>query len=901
MKDEWLSASAFANVALVDAMYASYLSNPQEVSHSWRRLFQQFDKRHPGRGSDGAHAELRIARLIHRYRSYGHLHARLNPLLQAAPPLPDVLQLDALGFSSDEWGVAFPTLGLLPVREAPLSDIIERLRGIYCDTVGFEYMGLQSPQLEAWLQEQIEQKPRQLSIEEKRMILQQLNRCELFEKFLHTKYVGQKRFSLEGGETLIPILSAVVKASADSGIDSCIIGMAHRGRLNVLSNILDKSYETIFSEFEERYLPDSFEGSGDVKYHKGFNSTLTTADGRAMHVMLCPNPSHLEAVNPVVEGMARALQDQGMATLPILIHGDAAISGQGIVYETLQLYNLAGYTTGGTLHIIINNQIGFTTQPEEGRSTHYCSDIARTFDAPVFHVNGEDPETCVTATLLALTIRQRFHCDVFINLHCYRKYGHNESDEPAYTQPLEYHTIRSKQPVRECYRDTLIRQGVVERHIAEQLEEEFKEKLNQKLDSIRNAESSASPPPYSCAGGAFDYVDVDTRVDIATLARVTEALCTLPKMSIPHKKIATLLEERRSMVISDTPQPLDWGMAELLAYATLLDGGTPVRLAGQDSGRGTFSHRHALITDQESGTVYCPLQQLGRCEIVNSPLSEYAALGFEYGYSLATPNGLTLWEAQFGDFANGAQVIIDQFLVNDEQKWDQSNRLVLLLPHGYEGQGPEHSSARIERFLSLSGNNNIFVAYPTTPAQMFHLLRRQVLAPWRKPLVIFTPKGLLRHPRCVSSLEALSDQTFQEIIDDNVDPTAIETLVFCSGRFYYDLTDARDAYAASSVACVRVEQLCPIDNAAFTAIIDQYSQIKECVWVQEEPLNMGAWTFIRPHLEALLPDTIPLSVIGRPASAASASGSHFLHREGHNAIIETLFNRETHQSRSPQP
>ena len=713
MNSEWLSASAFANVALVDAMYNKYLSNPKEVTESWRHLFQQFDSSHATTYDESAHAELRIANLINSYRTYGHLYAHINPLEESPPELPSELQLTTLGFDQRDLHLPFPTLNLLPVKQAPLTTIIKTLETIYCGKIGFEYMGINAPDVEAWLQEQLEQQQHAITIKEKERILEQLNRCELFEKFLHTKYVGQKRFSLEGGETLIPILGAIVEEGADLGIKDFVIGMAHRGRLNVLSNILNKSYETIFSEFEERYLPNTFEGSGDVKYHKGFSSTLTTADGKRVDVTLCPNPSHLEAVNPVVEGMAHALQHQtsnGTETIiPILIHGDAAIAGQGIIYETLQLYDLPGYSTGGTLHIVINNQIGFTTHPEQGRSTHYCTDIARAFRAPVFHVNGEEPESCIYATLLALAIRQRFHCDVFIDLYCYRKYGHNESDEPAYTQPLEYSAIRKKQPIRELYRDALIKQGVVERHVAEALEEKYKQHLQKELDGIKERE--LAPPSYSST--TFEWSSVDTAVDGATLATLSSEMCRLPDGFNAHKKIAALLEDRRKMILGDDRKPIDWGMGELLAYATLLNKGTPIRLAGQDCGRGTFSHRHALITDQQSGEVDCPLKRLGRCDIFNSPLSEYAALGFEYGYTLGCPEGLTIWEAQFGDFANGGQVIIDQFIVNGEQKWNQTSKLVLLLPHGYEGQGPEHSSARIERFLSLCGDDNLFAIYPT--------------------------------------------------------------------------------------------------------------------------------------------------------------------------------------------
>lgn len=762
-------------------------------------------------------------------------------------------------------------------------------------------MGVQNPQLEQWLQQYIEPTrfKIKLPIGQKKMILQYLNKSELFEVFLHTKYTGQKRFSLEGGETLIPILAAIINTGADIGMEEYVLGMTHRGRLNVLSNILNKSYADIFSEFEEGYIPITFEGTGDVKYHKGFTSTIRTLRGGEAKIDLTPNPSHLEAVNPVVEGQVKAKQvkfdDDIMKEriVPILIHGDAAVSGQGIVYETMQLYRLKGYSTGGTIHIVINNQIGFTTLPRDGRSTKYCSDIAKTFQAPVFHVNAEDPEGCVHATNLAVQLRQKFHCDVIIDLNCYRKYGHNEADEPAFTQPLEYQIIRSKKLIREIYRDDLIRQGVLERQMAEDLEEEFKKSLQLALSEIKILKN---PKPKKKAvktkkkeGDLFK--PIETGVSKETLVKLAERFCHIPEGLTVHRKLERLIKDRLAMAKED--KPIDWGMGEIFTYASLLWEGIHVRLTGQDCCRGTFSHRHVLWMDQVAERAYFPLKHLerdqARFDAINSPLSEYGCLGFEYGYSMGYPEALVIWEAQFGDFANGAQVMIDQFISSAEQKWGLKNSVVLLLPHGYEGQGPEHSSARVERFLQLCGDDNMQVVYPTSPAQLFHLLRRHVLKPMMKPLIVLTPKGLLRHPKCVNSLIDFTKGSFQEIQDDPVPPKKAKRLVFCSGRIYYDLIAERERVKNGNLAIVRIEQLYPLNRERLKALIKKYKGYKTCYWVQEEPRNMGAWNFIKPYLSDLLPDKEAPIYVGREDSASPAAGTLALHKKKHREIMRTLF------------
>lgn len=899
---ERLIQSGYDNLDLIEEMYDRYQRDPSSVDPTWRTAFTSMipDGMPISISIDqSAPADLRVDRLIRSYRTWGHLKAAINPIRTSPPEQPWQLDLGVMGFKESELDTLFPTNGLIKESEAPLREIIDILESIYCSKIGVEYMGIQNLEMQQWIQEKIEPNRFQieLTIDQKRSILQHLNKSELFEVFLHTKYVGQKRFSLEGGETLIPILAALIDTGAGLDIEEFVLGMAHRGRLNVLSNILEKSYTQIFSEFEEGYIPLSFEGSGDVKYHKGFSSKVDL-NGKEVDIRLTPNPSHLEAVNPVVLGQVRAYQDmtgdnKRKHSLPILIHGDAAIAGQGIIYETLQLYGLEGYSTGGAIHLVINNQIGFTTTPESGRSTHYCTDIARAFDAPVFHVNAEDPEGCVAATHLAIELRQKFQCDVFIDLNCYRKYGHNEGDEPAFTQPHEYELIRSKKPIREIYRDYLINQGVLERKMAEALEVEFKEALQEALTGLRLPEKEKNQEALPKEGKKKKdlFGTAETGVDLKTLKSVAETICTIPKNVTVHRKLQKLIKERMEM--AKGKKGVDWGMGESLAYATLLNENRTIRLSGQDSCRGTFSHRHAVWMDQEEEKEYCPFDQLkGNFYVYNSPLSEYAVLGFEFGYSFLRPDALVLWEAQFGDFCNGAQIIIDQFISTSEMKWGQTNSVTLLLPHGYEGQGPEHSSARMERFLSLCGDQNMQVVYPTLPVQMFHILRRQATMQMDKPLVIFTPKGLLRHPECVNDIADFSKGSFQEILDDPQKPKKVKTLVFCSGRIYYDLNAERRKRKVKDMAIVRIEQLYPLHEEKLSELINRYKGFKTCYWVQEEPENMGAWDFIRPELRRLLPKDMSPEYIGRNQSASPAAGSFALHQRQHREIIEALFGKE---------
>ena len=903
---EALFQSGVYNIELIEQMYEKYTKEAGLVDPSWRDVFDRLKHLKskppsPSPISGSASGDFRIYHLIDAYRTYGHLMAKTNPIATHLVEEPRQLHLERMGFAPEELTQSFPTCGLLEKPLAPLQDIIDVLRKIYCGNIGVEYMRIQDPYLEQWLQENIEPShfKIKLTIDQKKMILQHLNKSELFEVFLHTKYVGQKRFSLEGSETFIPILASVIDTGTDLGIRVFVLGMAHRGRLNVLSNILDKSYAQIFSEFEEGYIPLSFEGSGDVKYHKGFSSVIRSNTGHEATIVLAPNPSHLEAVNPVVEGqvLAKQILEEDLkkeAIVPVLIHGDAAISGQGIVYETLQLYKLEGYATGGTVHIIINNQIGFTTLPKDCRSTPYCSAIARTFNAPVFHVNAEDPESCVHVTNLAVAMRQKFHCDVFIDLCCYRKYGHNEADEPAFTQPLEYQLIRSKKSIREIYRDDLIQQGVLERQMAEALEEEFKASLQEALAGTKFHETRKVSTPVPKAAVSEEktlFEPAKTAVAKEVLQTVVERSCHVPDGLIVHPKLEKLIKERVAMGLGE--KPLDWGMGEILAYGTLLWEGIDVRLSGQDSCRGTFSHRHALWMDQVFEKGYYPLKHLkshqGRFDLFNSPVSEYAVLGFEYGYSQANLKALVIWEAQFGDFSNGAQIIIDQFISTGEMKWGQKNGIVLFLPHGYEGQGPEHSSARIERFLTLCGDNNMQVVYPTVPAQLFHLLRRHMLKPIRKPLVVFTPKGLLRHPECTSPLESFSEGSFREILDDPASSEGAKRLVFCSGRIFYDIVAERKKRDVTDMAIVRIEQLYPFHCDRIKQLLAKYEQAEEFYWVQEEPKNMGAWGFIRPILRGVLSGKGEPKYVGRLRSASPAAGSYALHKKEHAAIMEKLF------------
>ncbi len=885
------STASFSNLPLMETLYQQYLKDPASVDSSWRAFFDGFE--FGGKiGGGEAGPELKVYALIEGYRTYGHLLADFNPIAGKKKTDVPELALQHFGFSPKDLGQTVPTCGFLKEKEVPLQTLIDALKKTYCNRIGIEYMGLGNPQMEAWLQKKIEPHfDLPLTKEEKLSIFDSMNKAELFEAFIHIKYTGQTRFSLEGCETFIPVISSLVDTGALLGVSGIILGMAHRGRLNVLANILGKSYGQIFNEFEAHYEPDVEEASGDVKYHKGFAGTVTARSSKSLNFVLTPNPSHLEAVDPVVEGQARAEQQRKSSKeiLPVLVHGDAALAGQGVIYETLQLCKLRGYRTGGTLHIVINNQIGFTTLPQDSRSTLYCTDIAKGFGAPVFHVNAEDPQGCVQVAKLALELRQEFGCDVFIDLCGYRKYGHNEGDEPMFTQPLEYQLIKNKKSIREIYRDQLIEQGVITQAEAQGAEAQFKESLHKELESQKS-----QPPKEEKLAPQEARAPVETKVSAETLLSLAREFSTVPSGFNVHPKIQRHLGERLAMVTSDPNKPtIDWGMGEHLAFASILNDHIHIRLSGQDTRRGTFSHRHAMWVDQVNAAKYFPLSHLkqgqGLFDVFNSPLSEYAVLGFEFGYSLMYPEALIIWEAQYGDFDNGAQIIIDQFLTSSEQKWSHRSSLTLMLPHGYEGAGPEHSSGRIERFLQLAGNDNIRIVNCTNPAQLFHVLRRQALSPIKKPLILFTPKALLRHPLFVSPLSAFTSGTFQEILDDPSAPPQPKKLLLCSGKVYYDLIAEREKRKVETLAVVRIEQLYPLNMERLVELLKKYTGIEQCLWVQEEHSNMGAWEYIRPLLTEALQGKCPLNYAGRERSASPAAGTHALHKKQLAALMEDAF------------
>jgi 2-oxoglutarate dehydrogenase E1 component len=834
-----MSYARFEHLPEMDRLYQLFLQDPESVESSWRHFFEgmQFvSQAAPPQGDS----------LVDAYRRYGHLKASCNPL--SSP------------------------------REVPqLRSSDPMLETAYCGAMGVEYMHIEDPRLKEWIQTRFETQRGGPSAPEKLQVLEHLTKAELFEAFLHTKYVGQKRFSLEGIESLIPLIQALIERGGQLGLKEVMLGMSHRGRLNVLANVLGKSYAQIFREFEAHYVPELREGTGDVKYHKGFIGALGSVG-----VTLAANPSHLESVDPLVEGMARALQEKtGMkSVLPLLIHGDAAVAGQGVVYETLQLMKLPGYATGGTVHVIVNNQIGFTTSPCDGRSTTYCSDIAKAFEAPVFHVNAEHPLSCALAARLAIEIRQEFGCDVFIDLNGYRKYGHNEGDEPTFTQPLEYAKIRSRPSIYTLFCQELVREGVLQEGEVKARGEAFKEALQQELGAIP---LGGSTPKEASIAEAPPHLPTAVLAD--TLQQLAKQFCAIPEGMRVHPKIQRLLHDRLEMMQGK----IDWGMGEHLAMASLLNEHIPIRLSGQDVGRGTFSHRHALWVDQVTGKPYFPLSHLGAFKAYNSPLSEYAVLGFDFGYSIASPETLVIWEAQFGDFANGAQIPIDQYIASSEQKWGVTARLILLLPHGYEGQGPEHSSARLERFLQLSAQDNMRIVNCTTPAQLFHIVREQGHYSKRKPLILFTPKLLLRHPACVSTLADFSQGSFQELIGEvGGDPSR---LLLCSGKVYYDLIAEREKRGAHEVAICRFEQLYPFPEPSFLQLIERYRHLKEIYWVQEEASNMGAWEFVRPRLNQLLGVREAVHYRGRPPAASPAVGSYALHQQQLAFLFETAFKR----------
>ncbi|MTK01024.1 multifunctional oxoglutarate decarboxylase/oxoglutarate dehydrogenase thiamine pyrophosphate-binding subunit/dihydrolipoyllysine-residue succinyltransferase subunit [Micromonospora sp. CP22] len=842
----------------------------------------------------------RVHELIHSYRVRGHLMADTDPLEFKIRKHPD---LDVLQHGLTLWDLdrTFPVNGFAGRQRMKLREILGVLRDSYCRRVGIEYMHIQDPAERRWIQERVERKYEKPPAGEQKHVLNRLNAAEAFETFLQTKYVGQKRFSLEGGESLIPLLGEVLEAAAEDGLDEVVIGMAHRGRLNVLANIVGKPYEKIFSEFEGHLDPRSTQGSGDVKYHLGQNGKFSTPDGdHAVKVSVVANPSHLEAVDPVLEGIVRAKQDridlklEGYTVLPLAVHGDAAFAGQGVVAETLNLSQLRGYRTGGTVHVVVNNQVGFTTAPEYSRSSLYSTDVARMIQAPIFHVNGDDPEAVVRVARLAFEYRQAFNKDVVIDLVCYRRRGHNEGDDPSMSNPQMYRIIDSKRSVRKLYTEELIGRGDITVEDAEELLRDYQAQLERVFKATRDA---ASTPRQLSRPPRQDEPEpkVETATEASVIKAIGEAHVNLPEGFTPHKRIQQLLDRRARMAVEGN---IDWGFGEIIAFGALLHDGITVRLAGQDSRRGTFVQRHASIVDAETGDDYLPLKSLtadgerSRFFVHDSLLSEYAAMGFEYGYSVENVDALVCWEAQFGDFVNGAQTVIDEFISSGEVKWGQRSAVTLLLPHGHEGQGPDHTSGRPERFLQLCAEDNMRVANPTTPANYFHLLRRQALSPKRKPLVVFTPKSLLRHKLCVSSVEDFTTGTFSPVLPDPAvsAPEQVKRVLLCSGKVYYDLFQARQERGVTDTAIIRLEQLYPMPVEEIRAALAQYPNAEDFAWVQEEPANQGAWSFVALNLLEHL-DGVRLRRISRPAAAAPAVGSAKMHEVEQTALIEAAFPR----------
>lgn len=892
----------------IDSLYQQYLTNPDQVSEDWQNFFRGFDfalTQYPD-SENITEKEARVFRnefnvinLINAYRTRGHLFTKTNPVRTRRKYTP-TLDHQNFGLTDADLDTPFQAGTEIGIGKAPLKKIIEHLQITYCQSIGVEYIYIRKPEIVDWLKnkmEPIRNTPR-FDRDVKIQILNKLNQAVGFEHFVRKRFPGQKRFSLEGCETLIPALDSVIELGARSGIKEYVIGMAHRGRLNVLANILEKPYKKIFSEFEGMAYADETL-LGDVKYHLGCTLEKTTSDGNLINLSISPNPSHLEAVNPVVEGLARAKADlkymsDYQKVAPILIHGDASIAGQGVVYEVVQMSQLPAYKTGGTIHLVINNQLGFTTNYLDGRSSTYCTDVAKSVQSPVFHVNGDDVEAVVYTIGLAMQFRQKFQRDVFIDLLSYRKYGHNEGDEPRFTQPVLYKIIEKHPDPATIYIKKLIEEGTITSQQADDLRASLNKVLDDELAEAKKIDKGNIDPFLEKTWDGFSKPDqvkihenANTSVDLATLNYLGEKITRLPSDKPFFRKTAKLMQEREKMIHDG--KNLDWAMGELLAYATLLEQGINVRFSGQDVERGTFSHRHAVLITEDAAAGYVPLNNIsdkqGRFEIYNSLLSEYGVLGFEYGYAMASPKSLVIWEAQFGDFVNGAQIIIDQFITSAEDKWRIMNGLVMLLPHGFEGQGPEHSSARMERFLESCAENNIQVANCTTPASFFHLLRRQMLRSFRKPLVVFTPKSLLRHPKCTSNIEELTNGSFQTIIDDPIaDPSNTTRIVFCTGKIYYELIDYREKHGYDSTAIIRLEQLYPFPGKEIKDLQLKYTNVTRWLWVQEEPKNMGAWFFIREHMEFIQP-----GVISRPPSGSPASGSSKFHAIQQNKIIEKAF------------
>lgn len=904
-----------AHTAFFAQLYDQYLINPDSVEPSWRAFFQGFDFGLESGGSENTiyvessqaqievpknvQKEFQVVKLIDGYRSRGHLFTKTNPVRERRKYTP-TLDIENFGLSAADLDTVFNAGEVVGIGPAPLRKIIEHLQNVYCASIGIEYMYIRNPEVINWIQNRISQNENKtiFTSEEKIHILKKLNQAYSFETFLHTKYVGQKRFSLEGGESLIPALDAIIEKGAELGVEQFVVGMAHRGRLNVLTNIFGKQPKDIFNEFDGKDYDQAI-FDGDVKYHLGWTCNRVSKGGKSINMNIAPNPSHLETVGAVVEGIARAKQDgrfpdQPNKVLPIVIHGDAAIAGQGIVYEIVQMASLDGYKTQGTIHIVVNNQIGFTTNYMDARSSTYCTDVGKVTLSPVLHVNADDVEAVVHAVLFAVDFRMTFQRDVFIDLLGYRKYGHNEGDEPRFTQPNLYKAIASHMNPRDIYAKILEADGVIDSSYLEKLETAFKADLEEDLEESRKEEKTFITPFMQDEWEGFETVDetvmmkdFDTTYPKEKLDLLAKAITELPKDKKFIRKLDRLIQDRNNMYFKKNS--LDWGLCELLAYATLLDEGYNLRMSGQDVERGTFSHRHAVLKVEDSEEEIILLnnmnEQQGTSFFYNSLLSEYGVLGFDYGYAMASPNTLTIWEAQFGDFSNGAQIMIDQYISAAEDKWKLQNGIVLLLPHGYEGQGAEHSSARMERYLQLCAKDNMYIADCTTPANLFHLLRRQLKTPFRKPLIVFTPKSLLRHPKVISTIKDLTHGSFQKVIDDvEANPKKVKSLVFCTGKFYYELLEEKEKRNRQDIALVRVEQLFPPPAKEIRSIINKYGA-DEVVWAQEEPQNMGAWGFFLLHLE----EAKSFRLCSQPFYGAPAAGSAERFRQRHESVLNEVF------------
>jgi len=925
-----------ANAEYVTKLYEQWRLDAESVPDEWQLFFAGVDAGAEGRLGDtvvaappasdsdafAAPAVMRVVPaasgeseptfgvvdLVHSYRELGHFVAELDPLgnNQADHPL---LHLSEFGFTDNDLQrlVEYPTASGL--KQCSLAELIATLRATYCRTLGVEYMHIAQKELRTWLQDRIEPNLNtlELSNEQRVQVLTELSYANLFEQFLHTKFVGQKRFSLEGSEALVPLLNALIERGGELGVQEVVMGMPHRGRLNVLANVLHKPYEYIFAEFEGSFLPSNVQGDGDVKYHLGYSRDHVTAGGKKVHISLLYNPSHLEAVNPVVAGIVHAKQDYLRDTesrsrvIPVLLHGDAAFTGQGVVMETLALSELAQYAVGGTIHVIVDNQVGFTTSPKDFRFTRYPSDIAKVINAPVFHVNADDPEAVIQAARLAVEFRDKFKEDVIVHLVCYRRHGHNELDDPSFTQPTMYKAIREKMPVHEMYAQRLEATGVMRPDQAKEIWLGIRERFESALGYARDEMPRQKIFAFGGAWEGMSFAGKDwtahTAVSRTLLERVAIGASTLPETFRPHPKARKLLDDRRAMLEGEGK--VDWACGEMLAFGSLLLEGTNVRLSGQDSGRGTFSQRHAVLHDAETDEIYVPLANLapgqGRFRAIDSMLSEVGVLGFEYGYSSADPRNLVLWEAQFGDFANGAQVVIDQFIASAESKWQRQCGLVLLLPHGYEGQGPEHSSARLERYLQLSAENNIQVVYPTTPGQYFHALRRQIHRRFRKPLVVMTPKSMLRMQLAVSKVSEFLEGGFRHVIDEvePLDRERVRRVLLCTGKVFYDLLVNRNERVIDNIAIVRVEQLYPFPIEELRTILGSYPDDAEVEWVQEESQNAGAWSFVEPRLRAMLGPAGSVRYVGRDEGASPATGSYKLHQQELGQMLNEAFRKVT--------